>query len=144
MEMPEEIFSADEVPETNGTSDAQAEGRTRGQSLLETRNKKMAELFQGHRYKVEREVHLEPGQVFKTPFGHKGRHGFVLIEVDTDGTVAQPENKFIVGASVLQVAHDDYQALHGGLPENFGKSARKVKAEAAATEASQEPEPANA
>jgi len=111
-----------------------AEAHTRGQSLLDTRNRKMGELFSGKHYKIQKEVHLEQGQVFKTPFGHKGRHGFVLVEVDESGSQVEPKNTFIVGASVLKFAHEEYQAIYGGLPENFGKSARQLKAEEKAAE----------
>jgi hypothetical protein len=139
-----------EETQTQEAPAATEETRTRGQSLLDTRNKKMAALFKDRHYKISKEVHLEPGQVFKTEFGHKGRHGFVLLEVDAQGNPATPEFKHIVGASVLKVAHEDYEAIYGGLPENFGKSARQLKAEAAAKEkaeageAAPEPETVNA
>jgi hypothetical protein len=111
-----------------------ADGSTRGEALLATRNKKMAELFKGRKYRVAQKVDLPQGQVFVTPFGHKGRHGYVLIEVQADNATqdASPEFRFVIGETVIKVAHEEYEALRDGLPEDL--MPRRAKTDAAAEE----------
>jgi hypothetical protein len=55
-----------------------------------------------------------PG-VFVTPIGHRGRHGFLVIETDGNGNdIAGSEQAF--GEAVLRRASENY-GLISGLPE---------------------------
>lgn len=102
---------------------AEAPKRTRGEALAVTRKAKFDEYFLDKKYSIIGEVHLDKDpetgkqQVFQTPFGNKGRHGFVLQEEGTD-------NKVVVGATVLRKAAKEYGAVE--LPE---KRTRRAKAE---------------
>lgn len=77
-----------------------------------TRTEKMDELFKGKKYDILKEVHLEGEDRFQTPFGNKGRHGFVLQEKGTD-------NRFIVGSWTHSLRSD---ALHARL----GRSGQRL------------------
>jgi hypothetical protein len=87
------------------TTEVQEEKRTRAEALLATHRQKMDELFSGKKYEIVKEVHLNEGQHFQTPFGNKGRHGFALREV------SDHKNHFTVGASVLRKAAEEYGAV---------------------------------
>lgn len=72
---------------------------TRSGKLRAARDQKMAQYFAGRRWRVAEEVTLEDdnvvirkgefwvkdGKVFRTPFGNKGVHGYILQEVDPKG-----------------------------------------------------------
>lgn len=79
---------------------------TRGASLLATRKQKMDELFAGKSFDIVEEVHLEGEDRFVTPFGNKGRNGFMLAEV------GNPNNTFIIGETMLKQVETDYKAIN--------------------------------
>jgi hypothetical protein len=70
-----------------------------------TRQEQKDELFKGKKYTILKEVHLEGDERFQTPFGNKGRHGYVLEEV------GNTSNRFIVGASMLTQIAAEYGAV---------------------------------
>lgn len=39
--------------------------------------------YKGKKFKIVKEVHLPPGQVFTTEFGHPARHGYIIEDLDT-------------------------------------------------------------
>jgi len=96
----------------------------RGAALQEAREQKMKEAFEGQKFVIEREVHMPEGQVFQTPFGNKGRHGYVLKNVATGQLT-------VVGATVLKRISELYDAVE--LPEP--KRKRRTKAQKAADDA---------
>ena len=71
------------------------QGSSRSGSLRESRQKRMAEWFQGRRWRVCTELSSEQtdvvirkgefwvtgGKVFRTPLGNKGTHGYILQEI---------------------------------------------------------------
>lgn len=75
---------------------AEGELSQRGQRLREAREAKMAEWFQHRRWRVCTELTSESedlvvrggefwvrnGKVFRSPFGNKGTHGYILQEID--------------------------------------------------------------
>lgn len=98
-----------------------SEGKTaRGAHLAALHAAKMEELFKDRKYTVRREVHLEGNQRFVTPFGNKGRHGFIL-----DETGADPVHRLVVGESVLRRAAELYGSVE--LPESLVKKPREPK-----------------
>jgi hypothetical protein len=99
--------------------------KDRAASLQATRQQKMDELFRGKKYEIFKEVHLEGDNRFETPFGNKGRHGFALREV------GNPDNKFIVGATMLQQVAEQYGAVE--VPAKDRK--RRTKEQKAADDA---------
>ena len=69
------------------------------------RRAKFDAMFRGKHFRIDAEVHLPPGQWFTTPMGVRGRHGFALVNL------ADPADRFIVGASALIVAASEYGAV---------------------------------
>ncbi len=100
---------------------------SRSEKMSQTRTGKMRSLFYGKKYKILGEVHLKEDEQFQTPFGNKGRNGFVLKEVDT-GT------KIIVGEAVLRKANEQYDSILD-LPPAKPKRSRRTKAQKAADDA---------
>lgn len=97
------------------------EGKTaRGAHLAAKHKAKMASFFEGRQYKVLREEHLKGNQRFVTPFGNKGRHGFILEEIDS-----KPPFRMVVGESVLRRIAHEYGAVE--LPSNLVKTPRPPK-----------------
>lgn len=76
----------------------------RGEALKATRQRKLDEAFAGRAFEVVAEVNLPPGQVFQTPFGNKGRHGYIIRDRETG-------DRMVVGKQVLRILHDQYQAV---------------------------------
>jgi hypothetical protein len=85
----------------------------KSEALKETRAEIMKRLFDGRKWKVLKEVHLGKNEQtglpdrFKTPFGNKGSHGFVLQEVRED----DQDVREVVGATVLKRAAEEFGAV---------------------------------
>jgi hypothetical protein len=58
------------------------------------------------------EFWVDPAGEFKTPFGHKGRHGFSICEVDPQtGADLEPRVSAAFGHKVLALAAGHYEAI---------------------------------
>ena len=100
------VIESDEVaPE----AEADTTAAKRARALLATRKLKMDQLFAGRRFKIVQVVSLGGEDRFVTPFGNKGRRGYVLAEE------GNPGNSFYVGETVLGQAAREYDAVE--LPE---------------------------
>jgi hypothetical protein len=95
--------------------------------MADTRAKKMAELFEGHRYAILGEIHLGDDEQFMTPFGNKGRHGWVIKDT-------QSGKKIMVGETVLRKAASMFDAIEG-LPPAKPTRHRRTKAQKAEDDA---------
>lgn len=119
------------MTETTETTPAPQAGdyapkKDRAASLLATRKAKMDEFFKGKKFTIAKEVHLDADKdPFVTPFGNKGRHGYVLVEVDNAA------NKFIIGETMLRQVAADYDAVE--MPVKARK--RRTKEQKAADDA---------
>ncbi len=103
-------------------------GRTaRGQALYDAYQEKVRATFEGKKFTILEEVHLDKDQRFETAFGNKGRNGYILVEV------GNPGNKVIVGATVLRRVASDYASVE--LPPEAQKRKRRTKAQKAADDA---------
>lgn len=98
----------------------------RGEALYNAHKEKLREAFEGTKWKVLKEVHLDEDQRFETQFGNKGRHGVILENVETG-------EKTIVGNTVLRRIARDYGAVD--LPPETQRRKRRTKAEKAADDA---------
>lgn len=96
-------------------------------------DKRLAAWFEGRRWRVMTELdgtvtvggvrftyckgafEIEPPGVFVTPFGSRGRHGFVIIETGEDGRDI-PGTGTSFGGAVLHRANEAYHTI-SGLPE---------------------------
>lgn len=99
----------------------------RGAKMAATRARKMAELFQGQRWQILAEVHLKPDEQFLTPFGNRGRHGFVLRN-------AASGVRIFVGETVLRQAIREFGAVPDAPPPRT-KRRRRTQAQKQADEA---------
>ena len=93
----------------------------RSDALAETRKQKLDEMFSGKKFEILKEIHLPEGELFQTPLGNKGRHGFAIREQ------GNPSNQFIVGKTVLKQASEQYGAVD--LPEKKARKASAVEEE---------------
>ena len=73
--------------------------KARSVNIRASKHAKFEDWFQGRRWRIctelsgpvdggtctEGEIKLTAPAVFQTPFGNKGRHGFIIQEVSTDG-----------------------------------------------------------
>ncbi len=102
---------------------------SRSEKMSQTRAGKMKDLFQGKKYKILGEVHLskDDNEQFQTPFGNKGRNGFVLKEAASGA-------KIIVGEAVLRKADELYRSILN-LPPAKPKRSRRTKAQKAEDDA---------
>jgi len=100
-------------------------GKTRSEALHASRQAKYSAFFQGKQYEVEKAVNLDPGQQFQTPFGNKGRTGFVIRDIKTG-------DKYTVGASALELGKT-FGAITNP-PEAKPKKVRAKKEKAAEAE----------
>lgn len=96
----------------------------RGKVLQAIREEKMREAFEGKKFVIDSEIHYGPDERFETPFGNKGRHGFILRNVETG-------ERLVVGESVLRRISEQFKAVD--IPEK--KRKRRTKAQKAADEA---------
>lgn len=102
-------------------SDVDNDGMSeRGAHLAALLTAKLDKFFKGRKYTVRREVHLKKNERFVTPFGNKGRHGFIL-----DETGAVPPHRMVVGESVLRRVAEEYGSVE--LPESLVKKPRPPK-----------------
>ena len=99
----------------------------RGEALYAAHQEKVREAFQGKKFKILKEVHLEEDQRFETLFGNKGRHGVILEEV------GNPDNRLIVGNTILRRVADEYGSVE--LPPEAQKRKRRTKAQKAEDDA---------
>lgn len=61
--------------------------------------------------------YTSPQGVFQTPFGYKGRHGFLIVELDPEtGNDLSPRNVVAFGHAVLAKAQDLWKCFPDGLP----------------------------
>lgn len=107
---------------------------SRGEALRRSRNQKMTDWFGGRRWRLATETSLEnedvlirdgefwmkPGRVFRTPFGHKGRHGYVLQEIDQNGADI-PGSRVTFGWITLQNASEMFPGSVDVPPRPYGK-----------------------
>ncbi len=132
------LFSDEDIAEATETqvvtkvaapSSSSTEALSRSEKMSQTRADKMRALFQGKKYKILGEVHLskDDGEQFQTPFGNKGRNGFVLKEDETG-------SKIIVGEAVLRKADEQYSSILN-LPPAKPKRSRRTKAQKAEDDA---------
>jgi hypothetical protein len=56
-------------------------GDLRRKALQESRQRRYAEYFDGRKWRIAGKFQLPKGQAFQTPFGHKGRAGWIIQEV---------------------------------------------------------------
>lgn len=94
------VEQRDEV--TTEVTTANSDRRT---ALVAARAAKFASVFEGKRFEIVKEVNLPEGQVFQTPFGNKGRNGYVLVEVGNES------NRITVGATAVKKAADLYGSV---------------------------------
>jgi hypothetical protein len=99
----------------------------RGEKMAATRAKKMTDLFEGQKYRILAEIHLGADEQYMTPFGNRGRHGYVLKNTDTGV-------KIMVGETVLRQAASVFDAILD-LPPIEPKRKRRTRAEKAADDA---------
>jgi hypothetical protein len=109
------------------TTQAASDAVSRETKLAKTRAAKMSELFRHKKYLILGEIHLGNDEQFQTPFGNRGRHGFVLSEQTTG-------KKIVVGETMLRNAASMYDAVVG-LPPEKPKRHRRTKAQKAAEDA---------
>lgn len=127
----------------------------RGAALQATRTAKLNKLFsEGRTYTFVRQIDLDEGNTFTTPFGNKGRHGFhirrtggpaveegvIPIEVGSD------EKGFIVGESMLKQIGEQYSEIQNVPVKERKRRTKEQKAadDAAAAEKAASVQPAEA
>jgi hypothetical protein len=111
----------------------------RGDSLRRAREEKRDSFFKGRHWRVRTEVTerresdgtvivydkgefwVQPPEVFQTPLGHRGRHGFLLRETGADGKDLAPANDVAFGFVTLKTASDLYGSVRD-LPEEPRKA----------------------
>lgn len=116
--------------------------RTRSEAAKDARDKRLRAWFGKRRWRVMTEMSGERRQrlgvaremsvvrydqgefwiitrdrVFQTPFGYKGRHGFLIIEVDPEtGADLNPLSVAAFGYGVLTKAQELFKSFPDGLP----------------------------
>lgn len=108
------------------TAEAQAE-LSRQNKMAHTRLRKMQELFEHRKYAILGEIRLEEDEQFQTPFGNRGRHGYVLQEL-VEGRPTS--HKIVVGHTILHKASVLYDAIEGMDPAK-PKRTRRTRQEVA-------------
>jgi hypothetical protein len=66
----------------------------RGSSTSETMARKTQEAFEGQKFTILGAIHLPMGEVYQTPMGSTGRHGFLLRNDDSG-------EKVVIGRQLL-------------------------------------------
>src|ERR1700759_4025429 len=91
---------------------AEASSDDRGAKLRASRAQRMEDYFGGGKtYRVDRPVDLPEGQVFQTPFGNKGRHGYILVRQENGQDVVKEDGKpdaCVFGITVIRKAAEMY------------------------------------
>lgn len=118
---------AEAATDAVAATDAEASALSRETKMAKTRAAKMEALFKDKHYRILGEIHLEPDEQFQTPFGNRGRHGYVLKAEDTG-------KKIMVGETILRKAAALYGGIEG-LPPEKPKRSRRTKAQKAAEDA---------
>ena len=98
-----------------------------GRNLSRVNREKMERLYRDRRYTIAREVHLEDPQRFRTPFGHLGKHGYVLVSTDQavlDDPDAGETARHIVGATLLNRIAREYGAVQAPPKRRPGRPSR--------------------
>lgn len=108
---------------------------SRGDALRRSREQKMSAWFGGRRWRLAKETSLEnddvliregefwtkDGKVFRTPFGHKGQHGYILQEITQDGEVI-PGSRATFGWITLANASEMFPGSVAEVPPRpYGK-----------------------
>jgi hypothetical protein len=115
--------------------------QTRGEALRAVREAKFDSWFRGRCWRVAEEwtttrmvggdevaydkgeFWVTPPGVFQTPLGHKGRHGFVIREIEPQsGIDKHPAVQAAFGFSTLKMANERYNCIRG-LPDEPRKKA---------------------
>jgi hypothetical protein len=106
-----------------------------GNALRRSREQKMEQWFGGRRWRLATETSLEnedvlirdgefwtkDGKVFRTPFGHKGHHGYILQEITQDGADI-PGSRATFGWITLQHASEMFPGSVAEVPPRpYGK-----------------------
>ncbi len=113
-------------------ADETKERSDRGEKLYKAHSAKLRAAFEGKKYVIVKEFTLDADKKFATEFGNKGRHGFIIQNVDN------PEDKKVVGATVLRRIANEFGAVD--LPPETKKRTRRTKAQKAADDAQKEAE----
>ena len=79
-----------------------AKSSGRGDTVRQKRQAKMKELFEGKKFKILSVVALPEHQQYESPFGNKGRNGYLLAEIGNE------DNHFTVGETVLRRAAAEF------------------------------------
>jgi hypothetical protein len=104
------------IEETHMTEGMEADAirRGRGMELQAQLAAQKDRLYKGQHYTIVREIHLTDGSKFKTPFGHLGVKGYVLVN-DNPEIANDPEAgdmaKHIVGRTLLEQIAGTYSAV---------------------------------
>lgn len=124
----EAFGTVEETPTASSSAkESASDEQSRGDKMRATRDRKMKELFEGKQYAILGEIHLSEDEQFQTPFGNKGRNGYVIKEVNSG-------NRLMVGETVLRKAHEKYGSVPG-LPPQKEKRFRRTKAQKQADDA---------
>ncbi len=94
------------------------EDLTPGQKKSKADADKQFQFFEGKLWDIIAEVHLPPGECFRTPFGRRARHGWILRERTTGEQIA-------VGYTLLRYIHNTHLGV--SLPPRI-EMHRRVKA----------------
>ena len=84
----------------------------RSEDTKARRQAKLDALFKGRRFVVKSEVHLSGDEVFRTPLGNLGQHGYLVAQAD------DPSVLYCVGERLLRLMHDQYDAVDLPLSED--------------------------
>jgi hypothetical protein len=113
--------------------------QTRSEVAKAARDERMREWFGTRKWRVKTEVTrtmlgimydhgefwVKPPNVFQTPFGHKGRHGLIITEIDPDtGKDLVPAVLAAFGHTALVKAQDLYKCFPAGLPAERSRPPR--------------------
>jgi hypothetical protein len=126
---PKRVAAPAETPTSERAQQRADRSSARGAKMAVTRARKMAELFQDQQWKVLAEVHLGPNEQFLTPFGNRGRHGYVLRNLASGVRI-------FVGETVLRQAITEFNAVPGAPPAR-PKRKRRTREQKQADEARQ-------
>lgn len=99
--------------------------KTRSASIRESRAARMSYWFKGRQWRIctelsgpvdggtctEGEVRLTAPSVFQTPFGHRGRHGYIIQEVARSDGRDLSTRPVTFGLKVLREAQELYGSI---------------------------------
>lgn len=87
-----------------------------GDAIRAGKLRKLDEAMVGRQWEIVQEVHLPEGQVFMTEYGGRGRHGYILRDVETG-------ERIVVGRKMLRTIHDRYNSV--ALPYKTRRSRKR-------------------